>query len=76
MRKEGRFHSEAYPAGKKPDIKAVFHALSDLGSADGVDPDWRAEVLEKASPKDIQRINNAFLEGRTEADIASMLNLS
>lgn len=75
MERERGFYSEAYPAGERPNVKAIFDALSDLSSADGCDPDWRAEVLEKADPQDVQRVRDAFLQGGTEPEIAFKLNI-
>lgn len=65
----------AYGANQRPDLKAVFEALSDLGSADGCDPDWCAEVMEKALPEDIKRVRNEFGKGGTEPEIAGRLGI-
>lgn len=65
----------AYEGSRKPDLKAVFDALSDAGSLDGCDPDWCAEVMEKALPEDVERVRSEFLRGGTEREIARRLNV-
>jgi hypothetical protein len=65
----------AYAGSLKPDIKAVFDAFCDWGSRDGCDPDWRYEVMEKASPEDMKRVRGEFGKGGTESEIAMRLDI-
>lgn len=60
---------------EKSSLKAVFDALSDAGSADGCDGDWCHEVLERADPKDVERVKQSFREGRTESEAAHRLGI-
>lgn len=53
----------------KPSLKAVFDALSDAGSADGCDPDWCHEVLQRADLKDVERMRQSFCRGGSENEI-------
>lgn len=60
---------------ERPSLKAVFDALSDAGSADGCDPDWCHEVLERAAPEDIEKIRQAFCGRETESEVAYKLGI-
>jgi len=53
--------------------KEIFDAFTG-SSRDGCDPDWCAEVLERASPDDIERVKSA-LSNRTESEAASNLGV-
>ena len=60
---------------EKSSLKAVFDALSDAGSADGCDGDWCHKTLQRADPKDIERVRQSFHKGGTESEIAYRLGI-
>lgn len=59
----------------KPSRKAIFDALTSDSSGDSCDADWRNSVLERADPKDVKEIRQAFLQGGTENEVASRLDI-
>lgn len=59
---------------KGPSLKAIYDALTG-SSSDSCDPDWCADVLDKASPKDVARIREEFVRGGTEAEVARRLGI-
>lgn len=59
----------------KPSVKSIFDALTSDSSLDGCDPDWRASILDNASPKNIEKVRKALLNGETEAETAKRLGI-
>ena len=58
---------------KKSTIKQIYDAKTG-NSRDGCDPDWCHKVLQKASPTDLKKVENA-LRGRTEEEAAQFLGV-
>ena len=59
---------------QRPSRRAVFDAFTSDSSRDGCDPDWRAEVLTWASPRDIAEVRAVLnrpgsTEGESELQI-------
>ena len=59
----------------KSSLKDVFDALCDNGSTDGCDPDWCYSVLERADPRDVEKIKQAFGRELTEGEVAIKLGI-
>jgi hypothetical protein len=50
---------------EKSSIGQILDVLDDGGSMDGCDPDWCAEVLERASQEDIDKVRERLERGGT-----------
>ena len=57
---------------EKPSLKAVFDALTEDSPED---PDWCHDVLERADPRDVEKVRQAFREGGTEGEVAIRLDI-